>query len=108
MEVALRNTRNAARLVHSLGDLARLDEPAFQLKTERLNLGELLDDVSMRFAERARQGGVSMSVADDPDQRPASPAVDVQLIERAVANLVDNALKFSPDGQPSGAQRRNA
>lgn len=98
VEVALRNTRNAARLVHSLGDLARLDEPSFQLKTERLNLGELLDDVSMRFAERARQGGVNISVAEDPAQAPAVASVDVQLIERAVANLVDNALKFSPAG----------
>ncbi|WP_157559339.1 sensor histidine kinase [Hydrogenophaga crassostreae] len=92
--VALRNTRNASRLVHSLGDLARLDEPSFQLKKERLNLGELLDGVSMRFAERARQAHVALSVADEP--APVSASVDVQLIERAVANLVDNALKFAP------------
>ena len=96
LAVALRNTRNAARLVHSLGDLARLDEPSFQLKKERLNLGELLDDVSMRFAERARQGKVALSVADEP--APVLASVDVQLIERAVANLVDNALKFAPPG----------
>jgi signal transduction histidine kinase len=96
--VALRNTRNAARLVHSLGDLARLDEPSFQLKPERLNLGELLDDVSMRFAERARQGDVRLSVMDDPALAPPLASVDVQLIERAVANLVDNALKYSPPG----------
>ena len=98
LAVALRNTRNAARLVHSLGDLARLDEPAFQLKTERLNLTELLDDVGMRFTERARQGGVQLEVVDHPDQPAPLAAVDVQLIERAVANLVDNALKFSPAG----------
>lgn len=96
--VALRNTRNAARLVHSLGDLARLDEPSFQLNPERLNLGELLDDVSMRFAERARQAGVNIEVTDGPAQAPALASVDVQLVERAVANLVDNALKFSPAG----------
>ena len=98
LAVALRNTRNASRLVHSLGDLARLDEPAFQLHAERLNLGELLDDVSMRFAERARQAGVTMAVLDDPERPPILATVDVQLIERAMANLVDNALKFSPPG----------
>ena len=32
VEVALRNTRNAARLVQSLGDLAQLDEPEFKLQ----------------------------------------------------------------------------
>ena len=98
LAVALRNTHNASRLVHSLGDLARLDEPAFQLKTERLNLTELLDDVCMRFTERARQGGVRLDVLEHPDQAMPRAAVDVQLIERAVANLVDNALKFSPPG----------
>ncbi|MEX1167414.1 MAG: HAMP domain-containing sensor histidine kinase [Hydrogenophaga sp.] len=94
--VALRNTRNAARLVQSLGDLARLDEPSFQLKKERLDIGELLDDVSMRFAERARQGGVTLALVGEAS--PVLASVDVQLIERAVANLVDNALKFTPHG----------
>ena len=98
LAVALRNTHNAARLVHSLGDLARLDEPAFQLSKERLNLAELLDDVCMRFAERARQCGVHLEVSGEPGQPAPVAAVDVQLIERAVANLLDNALKFSPHG----------
>ena len=46
--VALRNARIAARRVQSLGDLARLDEPAFQINPEVLDLGELLDDLAMR------------------------------------------------------------
>jgi signal transduction histidine kinase len=98
--VALRNTHNAARLVQSMGDLARLDEPAFELKTDMLDLGELLDDVAIRFAERARQLGVTLSTGDLPGQ-PHSAAmarVDVQLIERAVANLIDNALKYGGAG----------
>jgi len=45
-EVALRNTRNAARLVQSLGDLATLDEPAFQLRPEQVDLHELLADIA--------------------------------------------------------------
>lgn len=98
--VALRNTHNAARLVQSLGDLARLDEPAFKLNAEVLDLGELLDDVVMRFAERARLQGIRLQMAERPGapQRPALAAVDIELFERAVANLVDNALKFSGSG----------
>lgn len=97
--VALRNARNAARLVQSLGDLARLDEPAFQITPEVLDLGELLDDLAMRFAERAQQLGVAVQSAEpSADTVLVVAAVDVQLIERAVANLVDNALKFSDPG----------
>ena len=98
--VALRNTRNAARLVQSLGDLARLDEPAFKLNAEVLDLGELLDDVVIRFAERARLQGIRLQMAEHRGTapRPALAAVDIELFERAVANLVDNALKFSGTG----------
>lgn len=98
--VALRNTQNAARLVQSMGDLARLDEPAFELKTEVLDLGELLDDVAIRFAERARQLGATLSTGETPGQPHAAALarVDVQLIERAVANLIDNALKYGGAG----------
>ena len=98
MAVALRNTRNAARLVQSLGDLARLDEPEFKLKAQVLDVGELLDDVAMRFAERARQQGVHLATPESPGHAPALASVDVELIERAVANLLDNALKFCAPG----------
>ncbi len=105
LEIALRNTRNAARLVQSLGDLAQLDEPQFQLNTEVLDVSELLDDVALRFAERAASQGVRIEArAPGLDEQTAQTymaplaAVDVELLERALANLVDNALKFSPAG----------
>lgn len=100
VEVALRNTRNAARLVQSLGDLAKLDEPEFKLHPEVVDLSELLDDIALRFAERAAKLGVVVTTEHAPDAAAAPPfaAVDVELFERAVANLVDNALKFCPPG----------
>jgi signal transduction histidine kinase len=90
--MALRNTRNAAGLVRSLGDLALLDEPSFQLNPMRLDLAEVLDDIGLRFAGRARQQRVALRC----ELQPAVAEVDVELFERAVANLLDNALKFSP------------
>ncbi len=98
--VALRNTRNAARLVQSLGDLAQLDEPAFKLRSEVLDAGELLDDIVLRFAQRAAQQGVTLRAESAADDSAAPPfaALDIELFERAVANLVDNALKFSRAG----------
>ena len=104
VEIALRNTSNAARLVRSLGDLARLDEPEFGLRTEAVDAGELLDDIALRFAERASRRGVVLRAQMAPSEGAGLAAeapfarVDVELFERAVANLLDNALKFCGQG----------
>jgi signal transduction histidine kinase len=97
LEVALRNTRNAAQLVRSLGDLALLDEPEFKLQPMTVDLGEMLDDIVMRFAERAAQQGVALR-HDNAAGGPVFAAVDIELFERAMANLVDNALKHTGAG----------
>jgi signal transduction histidine kinase len=98
LEVALRNTRNAARLVQSLGDLAKLDEPAFRLSPVLVDVGELLDDIQLRFAARAAQRGIALRTAPADAAAPPYAMLDVELFERAVANVVDNALKFCPRG----------
>ncbi len=97
IEMALRNTRNAAQLVRSLGDLAQLDEPEFKLHTELLDLSEVLDDIALRFAERAAQRGVSLHYQHDAQAPTPFAEVDIELLERAIANLLDNALKFTPE-----------
>ena len=113
VEVALRNTRNAARLVQSLGDLAKLDEPEYSLRREAVDVSELLDDIALRFAERAAQQGVALRVLPAAEGAAATPPyarIDVELFERAIANLVDNALKFCPGGSTVtlAARRREA
>ncbi len=96
--VALRNARNAAGMVRSLGDLALLDEPEFKLRPMRLDLAEVLDGIVLRFAERAARQGVALEFEQQGDAAPVAE-VDIELFERGVANLLDNALKFTPAGK---------
>ena len=98
VEVALRNTRNAARLVQSLGDLAQLDKPEFRLHLAAFDTAELVDDIALRFVARAAQQSVSLSAEQGAAAAPCVAQVDIELFERAIANLVDNALKFSRPG----------
>jgi len=110
VEVALRNTRNAAHLVRSLGDLAKLDEPEFRLELAPTRIGELLDDIALRFAERAAEQGIALCHVHAKDDAPPLVAVDIELLERALANLIDNALKFTARGGSIrlGARMRGA
>ncbi|MBU6257189.1 MAG: HAMP domain-containing histidine kinase [Burkholderiales bacterium] len=96
--VALRNTRNAAAMVRALGDLAQLDEPEFELHPLRLDLGEVLDDIALRYAPRYAERGVALRCEQAGGAAPLAE-VDIELFERAVANLLDNALKFTPAGR---------
>ena len=100
VEVALRNTRNAARLVQSLGDLAKLDEPEFRLhasrgrrrRAARRHRHALCRAAPQRSADRGARA------AADGGGAPPFAALDIELFERAIANLIDNALKFCPRG----------
>jgi signal transduction histidine kinase len=109
LEVALRNTRNAARLVQSLGDLAKLDEPEFRLNPVAVDVGELLDDICIRFADRAtRRNIVVRAVHAEAGETPPYASLDVELFERAIANLLDNALKFCAPGSTIELAARSA
>ena len=102
VEIALRNARNAAAMVRSLGDLAKLDEPEYGLRPEAVDVVVLLDDIVLRFAERAAGQGVALrapaAAEGSAGAAPLHARIDVELFERAIANLVDNALKFCPRG----------
>lgn len=96
LERALHNARHLERLTDALADLARLDSPEFRAQSEPIAIGELADDVVQRFAAAAQQAGVSLEV-EYPDGLPLTRA-DAALIERALANLLDNALRVTPAG----------
>ncbi|NKX44522.1 sensor histidine kinase [Roseicyclus persicicus] len=63
---------------------------------ERLEVGELLEDVTDRFRATARAQGVALSLALPEDEVLAE--ADPVMLREAVANLVDNALRHGgPD-----------
>ena len=80
------------RLVSDLVELARGEER--QLRLEDIQLDDLVASVVERAQARAPQ--VRFVTALSPGLVKADPV----LLERAVSNLLDNAVKYSPDGAP--------
>jgi two-component system sensor histidine kinase MprB len=79
-------------LVNDLIDLARGEEP--RAETEDIRLDLLVEDVLDRA--RRHSPGTPFQVELDPTLITGVPG----RLERAVSNLVDNAVKYSPRGEP--------
>jgi signal transduction histidine kinase len=96
IDSALNNAQHLRRLTESLNELAKLDSPELSIEREPIALGELADDLAQRFGARAEAGGVQLKVSY-PDGLPLA-RVDAGLIERAIGNLLDNAIRVTPRG----------
>ncbi|GLZ34453.1 two-component sensor histidine kinase [Lentzea sp. NBRC 105346] len=77
-------------LIGDLVELAREDAP--QMVQEPVDLVEVVE----RALDRARRRAASLSF--DVRLQPWTLLGDSSALERAVLNLLDNAVKFSPDG----------
>jgi signal transduction histidine kinase len=58
-------------------------------------LDHMLDELGELYQPQAEQQGISFTVSCEPGSRVLGHR---QLLAQAVANLIDNALKFTPAG----------
>ena len=96
VDAALNNAQHLRRLTDALNELAKLDNPELTIESEPIALGELADDLAQRYELRAEELGIRLKVSY-PDRLPLAQ-VDAGLIERALGNLLDNALRVTPQG----------
>jgi signal transduction histidine kinase len=92
LAAALAEAGELRALINDLVDLARDGQAAFHVEDVRLDL--VAERVAARAADRAP--GLTYEL----DCRPTLVRGDPDALERAIGNLVDNALKWSPpDGR---------
>ncbi len=87
---------NIAALVENLLELSRLDM-GMELHPEWVPLRETIVQIVRSYELHARQKNIQISTEFHPDT-PAFIEVDSSLFQRAIQNLVDNALKYTPEG----------
>jgi signal transduction histidine kinase len=96
LEIVLSSTKSLDRLVGELLMLSRLETKQLEPELETFSMTDLAQDVYMKFKPRAEKGLVKLS-ARIPDNLCFVEA-DIALIERVMSNLLDNAVKNTPEG----------
>ncbi len=95
LEIARSNTKRMATLVNTILDINRLENERIPAKPVVVTLHKLVSD-AMKFQVSLAQGKGIELINGVPLTLPLV-AVDIALIGRVFQNLIDNAIKFTPE-----------
>src|SRR5262249_39219512 len=97
LEMIQRNCRRLARLAQDLLELARAEQARGEIRPVPVKLDEILDQLQADLSEALSRGGVTLvrDVAPEAAELDADP----DALERILANLLENAIRYSPAGQ---------
>ncbi len=95
-EIIQANLKNVRKLVQELSELAKLDVDNFPIQKEVFSLKVLTSDIISRYSIEAKNKTINLSVSED--SADCLILADLHLIERAVSNLIENAIRYTENG----------
>ncbi len=90
-----RNAGRLERLIEDLLDLSRIESQKYNLTCEDVTMRPFANTVLAMFKERAELKRLSLTTDIDPS---VSTWADRRALEQIFVNLVDNAVKYCPEG----------
>jgi len=96
LTTAIKHTERLGKLTRELFELANLEAGEVQLHAEPFPLGELVQDVVQKYSLGAEKKGLRL-VAEVAEGLPFVLA-EIAMIERVLENLLENALRHTPEG----------
>ena len=96
VKMIVQGVDNMAKLVNNLLDLGRIDF-GVGLQLENIPVLDIIERVTGALQLQAKQKKISLGV-EIPKDLPHAIEADQALLHQALYNLVENALKYTPDG----------
>ena len=96
VERAVQDLDNVTAVFHALMRIAEIEVGARRSAFAEIDLGPMLADLAELYGAVAEEHGGLVLRLEVPDT--LAILGDRDLLQQAVANLLDNAIKFSPDG----------
>ena len=101
MQIVSGEVRRLSRLVRNMLDISRLQAMGVEeSRMTRFDLGELMSDVIITFEQKIN--GKDLNVDVELPDRPVWVKAERDGITQVVYNLLDNAIKFCPQGGKLG------
>ncbi|WP_260484171.1 sensor histidine kinase [Sphingomicrobium flavum] len=95
LDVVKQDVQRLDRLVSDISEAARTDAELTRAQFEPIDIGDLVDQLVSSWEERRELGTVNLAYAR-PRKGSAMVAGEGQRLARAIDNLIDNAISFSP------------
>lgn len=92
------STQQLLRLVNDILDFSQLEAGQLKLLEQPLQLADTVGCIVEPYARRAREKSLQLIWSIDP-WLPAWVLTDAQRLRQILANLLDNAVKFTSQGQ---------
>ncbi|TYQ16193.1 UNVERIFIED_CONTAM: phospho-acceptor domain-containing protein [Acetivibrio alkalicellulosi] len=84
------------RLVNNLIDITKIDTGFFSLELKKLNIIEVVEEITLSVVEYASNKGISLIFDTDIEEKTVY--CDLNAMERIILNLLSNAIKFTGKG----------
>ena len=96
MEIVLKNSERLKKLVNDLFELSILEANQKKLQPEAIQMAEIIQDIADKYRIITKNKGININTIYSKDL----PLVyaDIALIDRALQNIIDNAIKHCEQG----------
>jgi len=98
MQMMLRNTHRLERLVNQLLDLAQLQSGKLILQARPVRVSQFLKGIVASFESYARRKEIDLVFKPPLQLTSLIVYIDPDKMEKAMINLLSNALKYTPEG----------
>ncbi|MEO6357422.1 MAG: ATP-binding protein, partial [Ferruginibacter sp.] len=96
LDIISESTGKLEKLVSELFELSKLEANQVKPVKEPFFISELVNDISSKYQLIAKDKNIAITTFLSKELPPVF--ADVSLIERVMQNLIDNAMKFTPEG----------
>lgn len=86
------------RMINDLLNLSRMDSGAQQMDLELVNFNELVDYILDRFDMMVNSQEKNYRIVREFTERDLWVEIDTDKIMQVIDNVMNNAIKYSPDG----------